>query len=104
MAKKVQAQDLNERIEVPMGEETLHFTVKPDDYIDYINEMSLDNKYNPAFNFLMATVDDESKDAVRALVRKPPVTIELFAKVFEQYGEDSNLGKAVKKPNSAPEQ
>lgn len=98
MAKAANKEKLNTCVAVPVNGKDLNFTVPPQALIDHSDSVIPGkNVYDPAFNFLTATVDDDSKAVLMELVNSPMTTLELFAEVYTQCGTDNKIGDAVKK-------
>lgn len=73
-------------------EETdFNFEVSPETYSDYINGLKTDDKIAPSYNFLMACVVDDEKDALKAELKKPGMPILMAQKVLEEYMPDVDV-------------
>lgn len=66
----------------------LKFNIERDDYIKFINETKPNNKFDSMHNFLMRTIDDDSRDTLRKLLENPANTTELVGEVLEEYTPD----------------
>lgn len=73
------------KISLTVNDKPLNFTVTLADYNKYINELTPINKVTPARNFLMRTVDADSKDALRDLVDLPGVGVQLAMTLLDEY-------------------
>lgn len=82
---------MEKKISLTVNEQPLNFTVTLADYNKYINEMTLFNKIAPARNFLMRTVDADSKDALREVVDLPGVGVQIASSILEEYTPDVNI-------------
>lgn len=62
-------------------------TFNPDmaTYNKYINEMAMNNKVAPAHNFLVRTVDTDSKEALLKFMDMPGATLQIVGKLLEEY-------------------
>jgi len=58
---------MSKAIQITASGDVLNFNVGLEDFNRFINETTPDNKVAPAKNFLMRTVDADSKEAVRSL-------------------------------------
>ncbi|WP_455811897.1 putative phage tail assembly chaperone [Pseudomonas graminis] len=54
-------------------------------YNKYINEMAMNNKVAPAYNFLVRIVDADSKEALLKIMEQPGATLQIVGKVLEEY-------------------
>ena len=82
---------MEKKISLTVNDQPLNFTVTLADYNKYINEMTLFNKIAPARNFLMRTVDADSKDALREVVDLPGVGVQIASSILEEYTPDVNI-------------
>lgn len=82
---------MEKKISLTVNEQPLNFTVTLADYNKYINEMTLFNKIAPARNFLMRTVDADSKDALREVVDLPGVGVQIASSILEEYTPDVQI-------------
>ena len=76
---------MEKKISLTANDKPLNFTVTLADYNKYINELTPINKVAPARNFLMRTVDADSKDALRELVDLPGVGVQLAMALLDEY-------------------
>lgn len=77
-----------------------NFTVGRDDYNKYLNSIMPNNKVAPHHNLLMSTVDDDSRDALRTLLKETPgADMNIGGALIEEYTPD--LEVVVKKSSSA---
>lgn len=62
-------------------------TFKPDmaTYNKYINEVAMNNKVAPAHNFLVRTVEADSKEALLKFMEIPGATLQIVGKLLEEY-------------------
>jgi endonuclease III len=82
---------MEKKISLSVNDKPLSFTVTLADYNKYINEITPFNKVSPARNFLMRTVDADSKDALREVVDLPGVGVQIAASVLEEYTPDVQI-------------
>lgn len=82
---------MEKKISLTVNDQPLNFTVTLADYNKYINEMTLINKIAPARNFLMRTVDADSKDALREVVDLPGFGVQIASSILEEYTPDVNI-------------
>ena len=82
---------MEKKISLTVNDKPLNFTVSLGDYNKYINEITPFNKVAPARNFLMRTVDADSKDTLRDLVDLPGVGVQIAASVLEEYTPDVQI-------------
>ncbi len=82
---------MEKKISLPVNDKPLNFTVTLADYNKYIHEITPFNKVSPARNFLMRTVDADSKDALREVVDLPGVGVQIAASVLEEYTPDVTI-------------
>lgn len=76
---------MDKKIILTANDSQLTFNVTLADYNRYINELTPINKVAPARNFLMRTVDADSKDALRTLVDLPGVGVQLAMALLDEY-------------------
>lgn len=78
----------------------IRFDVGMDAYNKFINEMTPNNKVSPAHNFLMRTVSDDSRDALKSLLEMPGAAVEIVGNLVEEYTPDLNItvGKSKGSP------
>lgn len=87
-------------IEMTAGDVDLTFIVNRDSYNKYINSVTPQSKVAPSHNFLMNTVHEDSRPALRKFLEDTPGgEIQLAGFVLEQYTPDLNL--VVKRSSSA---
>lgn len=82
---------MEKKISLTVNDKPLDFTVTLADYNKYINELTHINKVTPARNFLMRTVDADSKDALREMVDLPGVGLQIVSTLLEEYMPDVNI-------------
>ena len=63
---------MSKNIVLTIGAVDVAFTPTEPDYNEYMNELAQGDIVNPAHNFLMSIVDDESKDALRNITKDNP--------------------------------
>lgn len=76
---------MEKKISLTVNDKPLNFTVTLADYNKYINEITPFNKIAPGRNFLMRTVDADSKDALREVVDLPGVGVQLAMTLLDEY-------------------
>lgn len=82
---------MEKKITLTVNDKPLNFTVTLADYNKYVNELTPINKVAPARNFLMRTVDAESKDTLREIVDLPGVGVQLAMAMLDEYMPDVNI-------------
>ena len=76
---------MEKKISLTVNDKPLNFTVTLASYNKYINELTHINKVAPARNFLMRSVDEDSKDALREIVDLPGVGVQLAMTLLDEY-------------------
>lgn len=85
---------------VTVGEVDISFDIGRDDYNRYINTVTQANKVAPSHNFLMTTVDEKQKAALRDFLDKTPGgEVQLAGALLEAYTPD--LSFIVKKSSAS---
>ncbi len=93
MSKNVQA------LAICVGLIEMNFTVTRDIFNKYTNEISADNKVAPSHNFLLRSVDDDSKDELKKFIADNPGSeIELANALASEYKPDTEI---VVKPRAS---
>lgn len=82
---------MEKKISLTVNDKPLNFTVTLASYNKYINELTHINKVAPARNFLMRSVDEDSKDALREIVDLPGFGVQLVGALLEEYMPDVNI-------------
>lgn len=83
-----------------VGATDIEFDIGRDDYNKYINSVTQNNKIAPSHNFLMSTVNEKQKAALREILEQTPGSeVQLAGAILEEYTPD--LGIVVKKSSSA---
>ncbi|WP_419787314.1 putative phage tail assembly chaperone [Pseudodesulfovibrio sp.] len=82
---------MDKTIVLTIKDKDITFTVGVDEYNRFVNEMQPKNKVAPAHNFLMRTVDDASKDDLRALLALPGASLDIVGSLVEEYVPDLNI-------------
>lgn len=83
-----------------LGNTDVEFDIGRDDYNKYINGITASSKVAPSHNFLMATVNENHKAALREFLDNTPGgEIQLAGALLEQYTPDLTI--VVKKSSSA---
>ena len=82
---------MEKQISLTVNDTPLHFTVTLADYNKYVNELTPINKVAPARNFLMRTVDADSKEGLREVVDLPGVGVQLAMALLEEYMPDVTI-------------
>lgn len=89
-----------EVLTVTVGATDIEFDIGRDDYNKYINSVTQNNKIAPSHNFLMSTVNEKQKAALREILEQTPGSeVQLAGAILEEYTPD--LGIVVKKSSSA---
>lgn len=89
-----------EKIDVSVGDVDLAFVVNRASYNKYINSITPKDKVAPSHNFLMTTVADECKVALKdILAKKPGSEVQIAGAVLEAYTPDLDI--VVKRSSSA---
>ena len=85
---------------VTLGDTDIRFDIGRDDYNKYINSITQNNKVAPSHNFLMATVDETQKAALREFLEQTPGgEVQLAGALLEAYTPD--LSFVVKKSSAS---
>ncbi len=63
----------------------LQFNVTTAAYNKYLNSLTATNKVQPSHNFCMATVTDESKEALKEFLSQPGAAVTIAGYVVEDY-------------------
>lgn len=82
---------MEKKITLTVNDADYHFTVTLDAYNKYTNDVTPFSKVAPARNFLMRTVDAESKDALREIVDLPGVALQIVGAILDEYMPDVNI-------------
>ncbi|MGI1677574.1 MAG: putative phage tail assembly chaperone [Cellvibrionaceae bacterium] len=78
----------------------ISFTITDQDYINFTNRTTPNEKYEPMHNFLIDTVNEKDKEVLKGLIKSSPATVSLFAgELISAYMPD--LGVKAKKHKSA---
>lgn len=77
---------------VTIGDNDIDFKHETESFNQYLNEMTQNDKINPAFNFLMRTVVDEHKDSLKKIILKGTLVngslaLTIAGVLAEQYNE-----------------
>lgn len=68
-----------------INDTAIHFNVSTNAHERLIDEMKADSKVVPMHNFLMRTVEAESKEALAPFLKNPSSTMEIGGKVLEEF-------------------
>lgn len=92
---------MDKNITLEVNGDDLTFDMTPDAYNKFINEMQPTNKVAPAHSLLMRTVTDDSRDALKKLLKQPGAALNLVGSLVEEYTPDLTVvvGKPKKSPN-----
>lgn len=91
---------MNKTIDLELGNgKELVFNIGLDDYNGYVNKVQQHNKIQPAHNFLMSTVTDETKPNLKEVVGIPGAVMTILQEVLEEYQPDFEV--TVKKSKAA---
>lgn len=82
---------MEKKISLTVNDKPLNFTVTLASYNKYINDLTHINKVAPARNFLMRSVDEDSKDSLREIVDLPGVGVQIVSALLEEYMPDVNI-------------
>lgn len=93
------------QITVSVGDKDLEFNVDVTDYNQYINEQMPQDKVQPAYNFLVRTVAEESKDDFKQLAisdGKPNglIVLQIVGLITQEIGGSVSI--TIKKPKDSP--
>jgi|GEM_PF-675683 len=91
----------DQKVELEVNDVELAFNLNVTAYNKYQNSTSMVNKVQPATNFLMAVVDDESKAELKKIIKAPGAALHIAAAVVDEYQPEFNI--TVKKSNSEQE-
>ena len=86
---------MEKTIELEVNGSEIAFTVTPEDYNAYVNEMMPNSKVAPSHNFLVRTVAKENREALVDLLKIPGMAINLAGAVVQEYVPEISI--AVKK-------
>jgi hypothetical protein len=75
----------NNKTTLNINDTVIHFNVTTTAHERLIDEMKADSKVVPMHNFLMRTVDAESKEALAPFLKNPSSTMEIGGKVLEEF-------------------
>jgi hypothetical protein len=87
-----------QRVELEVNGVDLVFNLNVTAYNKYQNSTSMVNKVQPATNFLMAVVDDNSRPELKKMIQAPGAALHIAAAVVDEYQPEFNI--TVKKSNS----
>ena len=87
-----------QRVVLDVNGVELVFNVNVTAYNKYQNSTNMVNKIQPATNFLLAVVDDESKSELKKVIQQPGAALHIVSAVIEEYQPEFNI--TVKKSNS----
>jgi hypothetical protein len=79
---------MQKNIVLEINNTEIHFTVDVDAYNKFVNEMQPTSKVAPATNFLMRTVDDEDKSALRDLLKLPGAAVQIVGDLVQEFVPD----------------
>ncbi|ADU61481.1 MAG: putative phage tail assembly chaperone [Pseudodesulfovibrio sp.] len=91
---------MNRNITLDINSREIEFNVNPDAYNKFINEFQPTSKVAPSHAFLMRTVTEASKPALRELLAMPGAAVEIVGALVEEY--KPNLIITVGKSSSSP--
>lgn len=72
-------------LDVTVNDTKLVFNVSLADFNAYTNEMQPGNKVGPSNNFLMRTVDKDSREQLKDLLLMPGMVLELATAIVQEY-------------------
>ncbi len=70
------------RVTLKINDTTIHFNVPPEEQERLIDQMKAESKVSPMHNFLVRTVDKESKEALMPFLVNPSSTMEIGGEVI----------------------
>jgi hypothetical protein len=91
---------MDRNITLDINGSEIEFNVGVDAYNKFINEFQPTNKVAPSHTFLMRTVTEASKPALRELLAIPGAAVEIVGALVEEYKPD--LVITVGKSSSSP--
>ncbi len=74
-----------DKLTLNINGDPIHFNVTEDTHERLIDEMKADSKVAPMNNFLVRTVDPESKEALAPFLKNPGLVMEIGTKVLEAF-------------------
>ena len=74
-----------EKIVLNINGDAITFNVTNEDHEKLINELQPTNKVGPMHNFLMRSVEKESKEALTPLLKNPSHVLTIAEKVIEKF-------------------
>lgn len=97
---------MSEPIIVTIGTDELTFNADDEDFNQYLNEQTANDKISPAWNFISRTVDEGSRALLNNLAltdtNKPRgiIVLQIAAVIVQELGGDLSI--TVKKPKGSP--
>jgi len=82
---------MENKITLKINGNPILFNVNTDAHERLIDEMKADNKVAPMHNFLIRTVDKESKEALTPFLKYPSSVMEIGGKVLEEFSPKLKL-------------
>jgi len=76
---------MNDKITLNINCTPVHFNVTQDTHERLIDEMKIESKVGPMNNFLIRTVDPESKEALAPFIKNAGSIMEIGGKVLEEF-------------------
>lgn len=73
------------KITLKLNGTPIHFNVTPDTHERLIDEIKANSKVAPMNNFLVRTVDAESKEALAPFLKNAGLVVEIATKVLEEF-------------------
>jgi len=83
-------------ITINAGDKALNFNVETDDFNQYLNDLTPNDKVAPAYNFLAQTIDEKCQKDFKALVMrdgKPNgvVVLQIVGVIAEEFGAEVKI-------------
>ena len=86
---------MDKKISLTVNGTELRFTITPETYKRYVNELTPANKIAPAKNFLVRSIDADCKDALKQFLEIPSFEMHCVGQLMDEYLPDLEfeLGK-----------
>ena len=82
---------MNKTVTLTINGKILRFTVTPEVYNKYIDEIQSTKKVGPTRNALMRTVHAEDKEILKGLIDLPGAAMQIWSQVVEEYAPDLTI-------------
>lgn len=90
----------NKKITLTVDDKDIEFLVTSAAYSKFVNTMTPTNKIQPAHNFVMNTVTDDSRKDAIDILKKDGAGLQLSGLLIEEFQPDLNI--TVKKLSNEP--